>query len=173
MPSDWLSWEFWAKDSQSLNHLALIIAGVIGIPLLAIRMFAANKSAKATVVQARTADQGHITDRFTAAVEQLGSNNMAVRLGAIYALERISRDSRRGHWTIMETLTAYVREHVPWPPRHVLGNPFAQFPGSAPGRRQPRGSAPRCQPFKSALRTRQPRESGRTYASALGYYLRR
>lgn len=58
MPSDWLSWEFWAKDSQSLNHLALIIAGVIGIPLLAIRMFAANKSAKATVVQARTADQG-------------------------------------------------------------------------------------------------------------------
>jgi hypothetical protein len=105
---DWLSWEFWAKDSQGLYHLALIAAGMIGIPLLAIRTFAANRSAKAADAQSRTAEQGHITDRFTAAVEQFGSDKMAVRLGAIYALERISKDSRRDHWTIMETLTAYV-----------------------------------------------------------------
>ena len=124
---DWLSWAFWTKDSQSLYHLALIVAGVIGIPLLAIRTFAANKSAKAADAQARTAEQGHITDRFTAAVEQLGSDKMAVRLGAIYALERISKDSRRDHWTIMETLTAYVREHAPWPPRQTLVNPFVQL----------------------------------------------
>jgi hypothetical protein len=26
MPSDWLSWEFWAKDIQSLHHLALIVS---------------------------------------------------------------------------------------------------------------------------------------------------
>jgi uncharacterized protein YjbI with pentapeptide repeats len=37
-----------------------------------------------------------------------------VRLGAIYALERIARDSERDHWPIMEILTAYVREHAPW-----------------------------------------------------------
>ncbi|MGZ9111634.1 MAG: hypothetical protein ACXW3X_11245 [Rhodoplanes sp.] len=128
---DWLSWDFWAKDSQSLNHLALIIAGAIGIPLLAIRTFAANKSAKAADAQARTAEQGHITDRFTKAVEQLGSDKLAVRLGAIYALERISRDSRRDHWTIMETLTAYVREHAPLPPRQSIGNPFVQLQDSS------------------------------------------
>jgi uncharacterized protein YjbI with pentapeptide repeats len=125
-PSDWLSWEFWAKDSQGLYHLALIIAGAIGIPLLYVRTLAAHR-------QARTAEQGHITDRFTKAVEQLGSEKMAVRLGAIYALERISKDSRRDHWTIMETLTAYVRERAPWPSRQALANPFVELQGSSAG----------------------------------------
>jgi hypothetical protein len=32
-----------------------------------------------------------------------------VRLGAIYALDRIARDSERDHWPIMEVLCAYVR----------------------------------------------------------------
>jgi hypothetical protein len=77
----------------------------------------------------RCAEQGHITDRFTKAVEQLGSDKMAVRLGAIYALERISKDSPRDHWSIMETLTAYVREHAPWPPRQALTNPFVELQG--------------------------------------------
>jgi hypothetical protein len=39
-----------------------------------------------------------------------------VRLGGIYALERIARDSRDDHPQVMEVLTAYVREHAPWPP---------------------------------------------------------
>ena len=55
-----------------------------------------------------------ITEQYTRAVEQLGSDHLAVRLGAIYALERIARDSKRDHWPIMEILTAYVREHAPW-----------------------------------------------------------
>ena len=53
-----------------------------------------------------------ITERYTRAVEQLGSDKLEVRLGAIYALERIARDSERDHWPIMEILTAYVREHA-------------------------------------------------------------
>ena len=55
-----------------------------------------------------------ITEHYTRAIEQLGSNQLEVRLGAIYSLERIARDSARDHWPIMEILTAYVREHVPW-----------------------------------------------------------
>jgi hypothetical protein len=38
-----------------------------------------------------------------------------VRLGAIYALEHIAFDSSRDHWTIMEVLTAYVRQNAPKP----------------------------------------------------------
>lgn len=65
--------------------------------------------------------EGHITDRFTKAIEQLGWVNgdkpsIEVRLGAIYALERIALDSPRDHWTIMEILTAYVRENAPLDP---------------------------------------------------------
>jgi uncharacterized protein YjbI with pentapeptide repeats len=41
--------------------------------------------------------------------------NVEVRLGAIYALERIAFDSPRDHWPIMEVLTAYVRQNAPAP----------------------------------------------------------
>jgi uncharacterized protein YjbI with pentapeptide repeats len=41
-----------------------------------------------------------------------GGPNIEVRLGAIYALERIAFDSPRDHWTIMEVLTAYVRQNA-------------------------------------------------------------
>ncbi|GMG82254.1 hypothetical protein LNKW23_14670 [Paralimibaculum aggregatum] len=129
--------------------------------------------------QARTAEQGHITDRITKAVEQLGAEktvktpkrveirevkyrlpgdregtrkriaeeirfqpfelppgatrrenglwaehplpetyettepNLEVRLGAIYALERIAEDSARDHIQIMEILCAYIRQNAP------------------------------------------------------------
>ena len=66
----------------------------------------------------RVAEEGHITERFTRAIEQLGQEgegNMAIRLGGIYALERIAKDSEKDHGPIMEVLTAYVREkaHTP------------------------------------------------------------
>ena len=61
----------------------------------------------------------HTTDLYTKAIEQLGSKQLEVRLGAIYALERIARDSEKDHWPIMEVLTAYVRENAPWPPKEV------------------------------------------------------
>ena len=38
---------------------------------------------------------------------------MAIRLGGIYALERIAKDSEKDHGPIMEILTAYVRENAP------------------------------------------------------------
>ena len=56
--------------------------------------------------------EGQVTDRFTKAIEQLGSEHLEIRLGGIYALERIARDSFRDHWAVMEVLTAYVRENA-------------------------------------------------------------
>ncbi|HEY0460079.1 MAG TPA: pentapeptide repeat-containing protein [Pyrinomonadaceae bacterium] len=43
----------------------------------------------------------------------LGNEKLDVRLGGIYALERIARDSQKDHWTVMEVLTAFVRENSP------------------------------------------------------------
>ncbi|MUG96935.1 hypothetical protein F7734_33185 [Scytonema sp. UIC 10036] len=62
-------------------------------------------------------EEKQVTERFSKAVEQLGNENIHVRLGAIYALERISKDSDKDYWQIMEILTAYVREISPYPPR--------------------------------------------------------
>jgi hypothetical protein len=57
--------------------------------------------------------ESHVTDRYTKAIDQLGSDRLDVRLGAIYALERIMIDSARDHPTIVEVLAAFVRVHAP------------------------------------------------------------
>ncbi|WP_344860941.1 pentapeptide repeat-containing protein [Planomonospora alba] len=57
-------------------------------------------------------EQGHVTDRYTKAIEQLGSDKLDIRLGGIYALERIARDSVRDHPTVMEVLAGFIREHL-------------------------------------------------------------
>lgn len=56
--------------------------------------------------------EGQVTDRYTKAVEQLGSDKLDVRIGGIYALERVARDSVRDHPTIMEVLAAFIREQA-------------------------------------------------------------
>jgi hypothetical protein len=72
-----------------------------------------------------TRDQ-QVTERFTRAIDQLGATDsegknkkLEIRLGGIYALERIAWDSpERDYSTVMEVLTAYVRENTPqaqWP----------------------------------------------------------
>ena len=62
--------------------------------------------------------EGQVTERYTKAIEQLGSDKLDVRIGGIYALERVARDSARDHSTVMEVLTAFIREHSreQWPP---------------------------------------------------------
>jgi hypothetical protein len=55
--------------------------------------------------------EGQVTDRYTKAIEQLGSDKLAVRIGGIYALERVARDSAKDHRTVMEVLAAFIREH--------------------------------------------------------------
>jgi hypothetical protein len=60
--------------------------------------------------------EGQITERFTRAIDQLGSGQLEIRIGGIYALERIARDSQRDYGSIVEILTAYVRQRAPWEP---------------------------------------------------------
>jgi hypothetical protein len=45
-----------------------------------------------------------VTERFTRAVDQLGHESLDVRLGGIYALERITRDSERDRSTMLGSL---------------------------------------------------------------------
>jgi membrane protein implicated in regulation of membrane protease activity len=80
-----------------------LVAGLAGLAAL-------GSLAMATRTH-RLTQQGQITERYTKAIEQLGSDKLDVRLGGIYALERIAKDSRRDHPTVVEVLSAFVREH--------------------------------------------------------------
>jgi len=61
--------------------------------------------------------QAQATERFTRALDQLNSDRLQVRLGAIYSLGRISRDSPSDQWAIMEILATFVREKSSWGPQ--------------------------------------------------------
>jgi hypothetical protein len=68
----------------------------------------------AAVRNLEVTQEGQITERFTKAIEHLGSSKLEIRLGGIYALERIANDSPKDHWQIIEVLTAYLRENSRW-----------------------------------------------------------
>ena len=63
----------------------------------------------------KVAQSKEVTDRYSKAVEQVGNNEIHVRIGGIYSLERIANDSRRDYQQVMEVLTAYLREKSPYP----------------------------------------------------------
>jgi hypothetical protein len=93
----------------------VLLAGFFGTwQNLRVAQESASTSQKALLVS----EEGQITDRFTKAIEQLGAvypdgkPKLDVRLGGIYALERIANDSEKDHWPIMEVLCTYVREHA-------------------------------------------------------------
>ncbi|MCX5255772.1 pentapeptide repeat-containing protein [Streptomyces canus] len=60
-------------------------------------------------------EQGQITNRFTAAINNLGSASLDIRLGGIYALGRIMNDSARDEPTVIQVLSAYLRQHAALP----------------------------------------------------------
>jgi Pentapeptide repeats (8 copies) len=66
--------------------------------------------------QIRVNQEGQITERFNKAIDHLGGDKLDLRLGGIYALERIARNSKDDRDTIAEILTAFVRQRSPWPP---------------------------------------------------------
>jgi uncharacterized protein YjbI with pentapeptide repeats len=124
---------FWGNPSSGGLGLGAILAGLLGAPFLI----------WTTVIKQTTLGfqkEGHITDRISKAVEQLGAEktvkvratdadgrditieeskpNIEVRIGGILSLERIAQDSMRydngrDHVRVMEILCAYVRENAP------------------------------------------------------------
>jgi hypothetical protein len=106
---------------QALGLMMAGVAGAIGVYFTWRNL---NQTRQSTERTLWLTEQGQITERFTRAIEQLGATNdsgkpkVELRLGGIYALERIARDSpERDYSTVMEVLTAYVRENAPWPLR--------------------------------------------------------
>src|SRR5918994_4213089 len=109
-----------------------------------------------------TQQDQQVTERFTRAIDQLGATDdegnkkLEIRLGGIYALERIAWDSLametssgRDYSTVIEVLTAYVRENTRRAPGPSEGSsaetsPLKGAAGEADeGEKQPAPSEPR------------------------------
>lgn len=95
----------------------------IGALLVGIAAFGQWRTARLRHEEQTNADrQRRITESFSKAVEQLASDKLEVRLGGIYSLERISKESPDDYWTVMETLCAFVRERARWKGLAASGN---------------------------------------------------
>ena len=60
------------------------------------------------------AAQAGETQRYASAMALLASSQLEVRLGGVYALERLARESQRDHGPIMEVLAATLRDRAAW-----------------------------------------------------------
>lgn len=86
---------------------------------------AAHVDAQLTLDAAR---ETQLADRYSRALEQVGSASPDVRIGGIYALEAIALDSPRHHPTVMEVLTAFIRQHSRAAAPHRLPPPCSPNP---------------------------------------------
>jgi uncharacterized protein YjbI with pentapeptide repeats len=132
----WLLLAYGTGDPQERNQLeAIKTAGtiVIGTGGAAALLLAARRQRTAEIaLKQKDQDQAHaarvhvlqervastteadaverrITDLYAKAVEQLGSATAPVRLGGLYALERLAQNNRGQRQTIANVLCAYLR----------------------------------------------------------------
>jgi hypothetical protein len=104
----------WAKmlwAGLSLLGAALIWRYLQSIAVVVEKATSTLAAAERTAFFAAQAGE---TERYARAMALLGDEKIEVRLGGIYALERLARESARDHGPIMEVLAAFVREHAHW-----------------------------------------------------------
>ena len=95
-------WNPYKKQHEAFTPLFTLVAGLAIAAVTLLRHFAQTDADR----------QRRLIESFSTAIEQLASDHVEVRLGGIYALERISQESPRDYGTVMETLTAFVRERT-------------------------------------------------------------
>lgn len=101
----------WSKIATVVVPVAALITSLTAIAAVLFTGF----SLQQTQDQTQLAVAGQITDRFNAAVTNLGSSTMTIRIGGIYALQRIMQDSPRDQPAVVQVLAAFVREQATRP----------------------------------------------------------
>lgn len=148
-------------NSATLRNLALAIFGSVGLILATWRSIVASQNTEIADRNSVIAEDNSITDAFTRAIEQLGSGsddkpNIEVRLGAIYALERLSKKNNDYYQPIIDILASYIRHNAPIPPSDERDPTDStridiQAAMTVIGRREVRSSEPRVNLFSVYL----------------------
>lgn len=77
---------------------------------------------RVAAVTERDLEERRVTELYTKAVEQLGSDKAPVRLGGLYALERLGQENPKQRQTIVNVLCAYLRMPFTGPDEGLRGN---------------------------------------------------
>ena len=104
----WLNGE--ESASTTIRNVGLIIAGLTALPIAVWRGIVADKQSGAAQSQAVSTQQGLRNERYQKGAEMLGSQVLSVRLGGIYALQRLAKEHpEEYHVQNLRLLCAFVR----------------------------------------------------------------
>jgi hypothetical protein len=93
---------------QAIIGLAVLAGAVLGFQQL-------TEDRQQATATRELSLQGQASERFTRAIDQLGSDRREVQLGAIYGLEQIAQQAPANRLAVNEVLVAYLRRRVPRP----------------------------------------------------------
>ena len=105
----------------------------------------------------RITTEGHLTEQFGRAVDQLGGDKPDVRIGGLHALQRLAEHSPRDRDAVISTLAAFLRVHQPWPPS-APASPSAPSAPSTPSV-PPTPASPSAPPADADINTIAPLET--------------
>jgi hypothetical protein len=91
---------------QAIAGLAVLAGAVLAFQQLT------DDRQQATATQELTR-QGQASERFTRAIDQLGSDRLEVRLGGIYGLEQIAQQAPDNRLAVTQVLIAYLHRSSP------------------------------------------------------------
>jgi hypothetical protein len=119
------------------DWLQIIITALVGLLSVAAVMVGVYVTNSANDKQQSLTEEGQVTERFGNDMGLLGSKELDVRVGGIYALERLIHDSPDDEAKIVEVLSAFIRDHTreSLPARsHVTTSPCRSRVTSSKGR---------------------------------------
>ena len=112
------------------NEIRRTIVQMLGGAFVLASVFFTYQTVRVSQETLEVTQRGQITERFTRAIDQIGSGKVDVAAGGIYALGQLARESRTEHDPIMDILTSYIREHAP-----LEGSCGAESAGGTPSLR--------------------------------------
>lgn len=117
---------------KALTASAMILVGIgliIQAYYAAKRVEAMQRTAIATeknvdigLKHAKLTQERLNSERLMGAIAQLGNQKVEARTGAIYILERVAVECPKEYWTIMEIITAFIRENSPLKQQEKIEN---------------------------------------------------
>ncbi|MFF4402527.1 pentapeptide repeat-containing protein [Streptomyces sp. NPDC001480] len=106
-----------ADRLNAVNNVRTTLLQTVGGAVVLFGAYATWRQLRVSQDGLSATREGNITDRFSRAVDQLGSDKLDVRIGGIYALWRIADHSDRDREAVVSIMAAYLRTHLPWPPQ--------------------------------------------------------
>ena len=101
------------SNSETLRNVGLLIGGLLAFVFAGWRAWVANRQATAAQSQAETNRRSLLNERYQKGSETLGSDLLPVRLGGIYALQRLAKDHPdQYHTQIMRLFCAFVADET-------------------------------------------------------------